>query len=67
MRITVGTGSSQAVLELGNMDGDKPLGRDRARSLVFALDTTLNDDLKRPFDDYLKKDLFESRPFSTTR
>lgn len=67
MRITVGAGSSQTVLELGNMDGDKPLGRDRARSLVFALDTTLNDDLKRPFDDYLKKDLFESRPFSATQ
>ncbi len=67
MRITVGAGSSQAVLEMGLMDDDGPLARDRARSLVFTLDDTLNDDLKRPFDEYHKKDFFESRAFNTTQ
>ena len=31
---------------------------------MFTLDTTLAEDLKKPFDQYHKKDLFESRPFS---
>ena len=30
---------------------------------MFTLDTTLAEDLKKPFDQYHKKDLFESRPF----
>jgi hypothetical protein len=32
--------------------------------MVFTLETTLADDLKKPFDQYHKKDLFDSRPFS---
>ena len=61
--IAIGTGSSQAVLEISNV-GEKPYARDKSRPMVFTLDTTLADDLKKPFDQYHKKDLFESRPFS---
>jgi len=64
MSITVGSGSSQAVLDISDATGEKPYARDRARQLVFTLDTTLAEDLKKPFDQYHKKDLFESRPFS---
>jgi uncharacterized protein DUF4340 len=62
--ITIGSGSSQAVLDIGSASGEKPYARDRSRPMVFTLDTTLADDLKKPFDQYHKKDLFESRPFS---
>jgi hypothetical protein len=61
--IAIGSGSSQAVLEISNA-GEKPYARDKSRPMVFTLDTTLADDLKKPFDQYHKKDLFESRPFS---
>jgi hypothetical protein len=64
MRIAIGSGSSQAVLEIGSSAGDKPYARDRSRPMVFTLETTLADDLKKPFDQYHKKDLFDSRPFS---
>jgi hypothetical protein len=64
MSITVGSGSSQAVLDISDATGEMPYARDRARPLVFTLDTTLAEDLKKPFDQYHKKDLFESRPFS---
>ena len=64
MTISIGSGSSQAVLEIGAVVGEKPYARDRSRPLVFTLDTTLAEDLKKPFDQYHKKDLFESRPFS---
>ena len=61
--ITIGSGSSQAVLDISDATGDKPHARDRSRPLVFTLDTTLAEDLKKPFDQYHKKDLFDSRPF----
>ncbi len=64
MTISIGSGSSQAALEIGAGSGEKPYARDRSRPLVFTLDTTLAEDLKKPFDQYHKKDLFESRPFS---
>jgi hypothetical protein len=68
MRITLGAGSSQAVLEIGGTsESGQRYARDKARSMVFTLDTTLADDLTKSFDDYRKKDLFESRPFSTDR
>jgi hypothetical protein len=63
MTITIGSGSSQAALDISDAAGDKPHARDRSRPLVFTLDTTLADDLKKPFDQYHKKDLFDSRPF----
>lgn len=64
MVIAIGSGSSQAVLEISDGMGEKPYARDRSRPMVFTLDTTLAEDLKKPFDQYHKKDLFESRPFS---
>jgi hypothetical protein len=63
MTITIGSGSSQAVLDIGSTTEEKPHARDRSRPLVFTLDTTLAEDLKKPFDQFHKKDLFESRPF----
>lgn len=63
MTIQIGSGSSQAVLEISDTGAEKPYARDRSRPLVFTLDTTLAEDLKKPFDQFHKKDLFESRPF----
>jgi hypothetical protein len=34
---------------------------------VFTVEASLADDLKKPADDYRRKDLFEFRPFSATR
>jgi hypothetical protein len=67
MTIQIGSGSSQAVLEISEAGAEKPYARDRSRPMVFTLDTTLADDLKKPFDQYHKKDLFESRPFGMER
>lgn len=60
--IRIGSGSSEAVLDISDA-ADQPLARDRSRPLVFSLDTTLAEDLKKPLDQFHKKDLFESRPF----
>ena len=70
MTITVGAGSSKTVLEIGKTENDvghpfkgATYARDASRPLVFTVDTTLQDDLKKSLDDYRKKELFEFRPF----
>jgi hypothetical protein len=67
MRITVGMGSSRAALEIGRREGETSYARDTSRPLVFTLDTTLADDLTKPFEQYHKKELFEARTFSADR
>ena len=63
MTITVGSGSSKTVLEVGKTENDQTYAKDAARPLVFTVDTTLQEDFKKSFDDYRKKELFEFRPF----
>lgn len=63
MTITVGAGSAKTVLEIGKTENDQTYARDASRPLVFTVDTTLQEDLKKSLDDYRKKELFEFRPF----
>ena len=67
MAITLGAGSSKTVLEIGKTENDQTYARDASRPLVFTIDTTLQDDLKKSFDDYRKKELFEFRPFQLAK
>lgn len=67
MTITLGAGSSRTVLDIGGTEGEARYARDRARPIVFTLDTTLADDITRPFEDYRKKELFEFRTFNVDR
>lgn len=63
MSITIGAGSAKTVLEVGKTEDGQTYARDASRPLVFTIDTTLQDDVKKGFDDYRKKELFELRPF----
>lgn len=67
MTITVGAGSAKTVLEVGKTENEQTFARDASRPLVFTVDTTLQGDLIKPFDDYRKKELFELRAFYVTR
>lgn len=67
MTITVGAGSAKTVLEVGKTENDQTYARDAARPLVFTVDTTLQGDLIKPFDEYRKKELFDLRAFYVTR
>jgi hypothetical protein len=62
--ITVGGGSTRAVLELGAERDGKLFARDRARQLIFAVDPSLAADVKKGVDDLRDKDLFEFRSFN---
>ena len=67
MTITVGAGSAKTVLAVGKTENDQTYARDASRPLVFTVDTTLQGDLTKAFDDYRKKELFELRSFYVTR
>jgi hypothetical protein len=65
---TLGTGSARATLEIGRKSADGALyARDASRSMVFTVESALLDELKKPPDDYRRKDLFECRPYNATR
>lgn len=67
MTITVGSGSARSVLHIGKTEDGQTYARDAARPMVFTVDTTLQADLTKSFDDYRKKELFEFRPFLLAR
>jgi hypothetical protein len=65
--ITFGLGSSQATLLLGGKaDASTVYAKDGARPMVFTVDSTLLDDVKKPADQLRRKDVFEFRAFNAT-
>jgi hypothetical protein len=67
MTVTIGAGSAKTVLEVGKAKDGETYARDASRPMVFMVDTTLQGDLDKNFDDYRKKELFEFRPFYLAR
>ena len=66
--IRVTSGSAQAGLAIGKSAGEGVVyARDLSRPLVFTIDSSLADELKKPADDFRLKDLFDARAFNTTR
>jgi hypothetical protein len=63
--VTLGQGSTRATLAIGSKKDDGTLyARDLSRPMVFTIDSTLLDGLKKKPDDVRLKDLFEFRTFS---
>jgi hypothetical protein len=66
--IRVTSGSAQAGLAIGKSAGEGVVyARDVSRPLVFTIDSSLADELKKPADEFRIKDLFDARAFNTTR
>jgi hypothetical protein len=63
MTVTIGAGSAKTVLEVGATEGGDTYAKDSSRPMVFTVDTTLQGDLNKDFDEYRKKEMFEFRPF----
>ena len=68
MTVTIAAESAQAILSIGEQS---PAGtfyaRDVSRSLVFTVDSALVTELRKRAVEYRRKDLFEFRPFNSTR
>ena len=66
--VTLGAGSAQSAVTFGAKTPDGAVyGKDAARPLVFTVDNSLVEDMKKPVGDYRPKDLFEFRSFSGNR
>jgi len=66
--VQVGAGSSEAGLAIGKAAAEGTVyAKDLSRPMVFTVEKTLVDDLKKSPDDFRVKDLFDARSFNTTR
>ena len=65
--ITFGVGSSRATLHFGSQaDGATVYAKDASRAMIFTVDSTLLEDVRKPADELRRKDVFEFRPFNAT-
>jgi hypothetical protein len=65
--VTVGTGSSRARLLFGaKTDAGTVYAKDEARPMVFTVESSLLDDMKKPADQLRRKDIFAFRAFNAT-
>jgi hypothetical protein len=66
--VTLGAGSARSTLVIGGKAEDGSVyARELTRPMVFTLESTLADDLKKPASDYRQKDVFEFRAFTAKR
>jgi hypothetical protein len=66
--VRVTSGSAQAGLAIGKTaKEDTVYARDLSRPIVFTVESSLADELKKPADEFRVKDLFDARAFNTTR
>jgi hypothetical protein len=61
------SGSSRAMLLLGETENALIYAKDASRPMVFTVAPTLYTDLIRDVSDFRRKDLFDARSFTTTR
>jgi hypothetical protein len=65
---TVGMGASSVTFELGKeADAGSVWGRVPAKSAVFSINNGVAMELQKKVEDFRRKDVFEFRPFNTTR
>lgn len=65
--VSLGSGSTKAELAIGKADGEANVfARDLSRPMVFSVEKTLLDELKKSADDLRLKELFEFRSFNAT-
>jgi hypothetical protein len=66
--VRFGTGSSQATVALGaTAEGGTVYAKDLSRPVVFTVESSILDDLKKDPSEYRQKDLFDARSFNSTR
>ena len=65
---TLGTGASSVKFELGKeADAGSVWARDPAKPVVFSINNGVAMELKKTVNDFRRKEVFDFRPFNTTR
>lgn len=66
--VKLGAGSSQATLAIGGPAGEGTVyARDLSRPIVFTVESSILDELKKDPSEFRQKDLFDARSFNATR
>ena len=65
---TIGTGASSVTFELGKeAEGGAVWARDPSKAAVFSINNGVAMELQKKVDDFRRKEVFDFRPFNTTR
>ena len=65
---TIGTGTSATKFELGKeADAGSVWGRDPSKAAVFSINNGVAMELRKTVNDFRRKEVFDFRPFNTTR
>jgi hypothetical protein len=66
--VKLGSGSSQATVAIGGPAGEGAVyARDLSRPIVFTVESSVLDELKKDPSEFRQKDLFDARSFNATR
>ena len=65
--VTVGTGSARATVIIGKKGEDGLYAKDVSRPMVFTVEETITQDFAKALDEFIRKDMFDSRAFTTNR
>lgn len=66
--VTIGAGSARARVAIGKKAADTTVyAQDTSRGMVFTVESSLVDDLKKAAPEYRRKDVFEFRTFNAAR
>ena len=66
--VTLGAGSARSTLAIGGKAEEGSVyARELTRPMIFTVESTLADDLKKPASDYRQKDVFEFRAFTAKK
>ena len=65
--VTLAAGSTRAALVIGSKDADgNHYAKDASRPLIFTVEASLLEEMKKPADQLRNKDVFAFRPFNAT-
>ncbi len=68
LMVSLGAGTTKTELALGKEDANGNLfARELAQPLIFTVDKTLAEELRKSVDDFRQKELFEFRSFNATQ
>ena len=65
--VTVATGSGRATVIIGKKGEDGLYAKDVSRPMVFTVEETITQDFAKALDEFIRKDMFDSRSFTTNR
>ena len=65
--VTVTTGSARATVIIGKKGEDGLYAKDIARPMIFTVEETITQEFAKALDEFIRKDMFDSRAFTTNR